>query len=209
MNNLIKNDFKEFEKMLFFITIVLPFFHKIPKIIFKNNKRIIYWELKLSQYTNWNILIILLNCVLNYYNIYNNILLEFITVNSISICITFHLIYLNDYNLIYIFPKTNDMSFIEFHLCSFITHILPVIYFLYKYNNIEIEYQQPIYCPNINIGIYTLLFKLLWCFTTVKDFEVAKIYSKEHNDLSRTALKFSFLIHYFTGLTFSMLKNNY
>lgn len=113
------------------------------------------------------------------------------------------MMYVYDYRLIFSFPRDNDMSFLKFHLCSFIAHICPVIYFLY---NVDINYNEYV---NVNVGIYTMLFKLLWCFFSCKDFNIAKLYSKDHCYLSRLALKFGLIVHYFTGLTFYMLKNNY
>ena len=209
------NKNNEFELIMLFITLFFPFLKNIPNKFLKNKENINYYEIKLSQYTFWNIFIIMINFILNLNNIYNYLLFKFILINSISICSTFHLLYLNHYNLIYIFPKTNNMSFLEFHTCSFITHILPAIYFLNEYIKIDKNnnYTSIVLYENVNLGIYTLLFKTLWCFTVFNDFNISKVYlSQNEKDkvknifLSNMCLTVSFFIHFITGFIFS--ENN-
>ena len=215
------NKNNEFELIMLFITLFFPFLKNIPSKLLTNKESINYYEIKLSQYTFWNIFIIIVNYILNLNNIYNYLLFKFILINSISICGTFHLLYLYDYKLIYIFPKTNNMSFLEFHTCSFITHILPPIYLLNQYINIENNghYITMLYYENINLGVYTILFKTLWCFTMFNDFNISRVYISDNNNinnnnnlyLSIMCLKLSFFIHFIIGFICSqnnILKNN-
>jgi hypothetical protein len=202
----------QFEVITLLSVILFTCIKKIPKLLkgSSGDTTINYSEIKLSQFTSWNMMTIIYYTILNYYGIYNYLLLKFITINSIAIFITFHLLYLYDFNLILYFPTSNNMKFIEFHTYSFIVHIMPPIYFMYKYinviNDINYDKNEIILYQNINIGIYTILFQLLWCFSIFNDFNIAKVYLEDYKHLNRIFLKTSMFIQFILGIGFSLHK---
>jgi hypothetical protein len=202
----------QFEMITLLSVVLFSYIKKIPKLLngSGNNSKINYSEIKLSQFTSWNMMTIFYYTILNYFDIYNYLLLKFITINSTAIFITFHLLYLYDYNLIFYFPASNNMKFIEFHTYSFIVHIMPPIYFIYKYIHINddtnYDTDEIILYQDINVGIYTMLFQLLWCFSIFNDFNIAKVYLEDYKHLSRIFLKLSMVIQFVLGICFSLNK---
>ena len=205
------NQQNQFELIFVFYILLFCNLKYLPKLLMNNifkkedDEVISYYEMKFSQLTIWNLIIISSYFVLKIMNVHNVILYEFITINSIGIFVAYHALYYFNYKLIFDFPLLTNMSFIKFHTYSCLAHVLPVIYFTYNYESYLLEHNSD--CNICNIGFYSMLLKLFWCFS-LQDFNIAKLYSLELSHRSRITLKITLMVHYLAGLYFSGIKND-
>jgi len=171
----------EFEFFLVGILIIMPVTKKLSEIFIEN----IAIKIKLCQYTNWNIVMILVNYICNNYFDYNNKIIDkFIAFNSLQIFILFHSFMLYDNRILFeellgINPFSRSLSLFdniskrtlmscEYFIANIILHILPVYYYkdcLVYYNNTE-----------LNMYTYLIIFKFIWVLNIIGNFNVTSIY---------------------------------
>ena len=171
----------EFEIFLVGILIIMPVTKKLSEIFIEN----IAIKIKLCQYTNWNIVMILANYICNNYFDYNNKIIDkFIAFNSLQIFILFHSFMLYDKRILFeelrgINPFSRSLSLFdniskrtlmscEYFIANIILHILPVYYYkdcLVYYNNTE-----------LNMYTYLIIFKFIWVLNIIGNFNVTSIY---------------------------------
>lgn len=171
----------EFEIFLVGILIIMPVTKKLSEIFIEN----IAIKIKLCQYTNWNIVMILENYICNNYFDYNNKIIDkFIAFNSLQIFILFHSFMLYDKRILFeelqgINPFSRSLSLFdniskrtlmscEYFIANIILHILPVYYYkdcLVYYNNTE-----------LNMYTYLIIFKFIWVLNIIGNFNVTSIY---------------------------------
>jgi hypothetical protein len=171
LSNLIRDDLLNYELInceliLLTTTIILPFTKKFIDNYIYNDKIKDFSTIILNQYTNWNLFLIMLNIL------YSNDYLEyFITINSSSIFIIYHIIYYNNIlNLFKIFIIYDSYyEVIIINIGNFFMHILPVIYYINKYIDKKI-------IIDINMGYQVCLFNMLWSLQVVGNFDPSVIY---------------------------------
>jgi hypothetical protein len=185
---IINSNHDMYKEILFFnnfmmcICIFMPFVKYIPNYIVKNNDMI---NRKINQYTNWNLFIILCNYILvNIFHIDNIFIAKFIALNSFQIFLIYHIFILYDHGLLFeitdkntkpisgiMMPKYNDIIIrTEYFLINILIHILPAYY----YKEYLFGSQQ---CINeINMSLYTILFKFFWALNVFGNFNVVSIY---------------------------------
>lgn len=172
----------EFEFFLFGILTMMPATKKLSEIFIEN----IAIKRKLCQYTNWNIVMILVNYISNNYFDYNNVIIDkFVALNSLQIFILFHSFLLYDKRILFeelqgIEPFSRYLSLFnniskktllsyEYFIANIFLHILPVYYYkdcLVYYNN-TIE---------LNLYTYLIVFKFIWVLNIIGNFNVTSIY---------------------------------
>ena len=138
----INNDYNQFELFLASIITLMPISKKYSQYI-----KIDVLRRKINQYTNWNILMIIVNSIIyNIFNIDNHLISRFIAINSFHIMTLFHMFILYDSNILFyattdikpfilkynIFNKISNFYLVrfEYFICNIIAHILPV--YIYK-----------------------------------------------------------------------------
>ena len=175
------NNYQQFEFFLLTMFSLMYFSGKSLKFIKKDVAR-----RKINPYTNWNILMILINYILNNcFNIYNIFISNFIAHNSLQIMFIFHSFLLYDKRILFLpvdtspfilkYTFNNTISYktllqIEYLLANILVHILPVYYYgdLIIYNKY--------YDNNIPMYIYTILFKFMWILNIFGNFNITSIY---------------------------------
>lgn len=171
----------EFEIFLIGILTMMPVTKKLSEIFIEN----IAIKRKLCQYTNWNMVMILVNYISNnYFDYYNKCIDKFIALNSLQIFIFFHSFMLYDKRILFeelqgIDPFSRSLSLFnniskktllscEYFIANIILHILPVYYYkdsLVYYNTIE-----------LNLYAYLIIFKFIWVLNIIGNFNVTSIY---------------------------------
>ena len=188
MSFIIKNDLNFFNNFMLFTYIFIQMIIYLPKVLLSKNSTV---SRKINQYTIWNVKLICVNYILNnYFNINNIFLSRFIAINSVQICILYHIIILYDkrvlfsivnneirpfVNLIGINSKKYNISIVyfEYILIHILIHILPV----YSYREYLINYDD---FKIINMSIYTILFKFYWALNVFGNFDITKLYIPQY-----------------------------
>lgn len=188
MSFIIKNDLNFFNNFMLFTYIFIQMIIYLPKVLLSKNSTV---SRKINQYTIWNIKLICVNYILNnYFNINNIFLSRFIAINSVQICILYHIIILYDkrvlfsivnneirpfVNLIGINSKKYNIAIVyfEYILIHILIHILPV----YSYREYLINYDD---YKIINMSIYTILFKFYWALNVFGNFDITKLYIPQY-----------------------------
>jgi hypothetical protein len=172
----------DFEIFLFGILSMMPVTKKISEIFIEN----IPIKKKLCQYTNWNMVMILVNYISNNYFDYNNQIIDkFIAFNSLQIFILFHSFMVYDKRILFeelqgiepfsrsliLFNNISKRTLLscEYFILNIILHILPVYYYkdcLVYYNN----------NTNINMYVYLIIFKFIWVLNIIGNFNVTSMY---------------------------------
>jgi len=180
------NNQQQFEMFLFLIFTIM-YFNKHCLIMIKSD----LIRRKFNQYTNWNLLMILVNYVLNNcFNIHNILISKFIAHNSLQVVLLFHGFLLYDKRILFLTIDTtpfllkytfNDtfsnqtLIKLEYFLCNIIIHIIP----LYFQSNTLINYNS---CDNTtHIYIYTMLLKFMWILNVFGNFDITSIYVPSFN----------------------------
>ena len=171
----------DFEIFLIGILTMMPVAKNISELFIKN----IAIKRKLCQYTNWNMVMILVNYINNNYLDYNNqVINKFIAFNSLQIFILFHGFLLYDKRILFeelqgIDPFSRSLSLFnniskrtllscEYFIANIFLHILPVYYYkdcLVYYNN-----------TTCNMYTYLIVFKFIWVLNIIGNFNVTSIY---------------------------------
>jgi len=156
-----------YESILFGTTIFIPVsiqFVKtlLPESIYKN-----FIIITISQYTNWNIVLVLVNHYFN--NQYMNI---FLTINSTTIFIIYHIFHCTNKHLIRRIPNVPE-SCTELHIdmMNIVVHILPWLFYTHDYylNSHKSEH---------NIGIDVIFYNMMWCLHCFQSFDPHQVYFK-------------------------------
>jgi hypothetical protein len=183
MNNI----YNQFEIFLATVIILMPIIKKYSYFI-----TIDIMRRKINQYTNWNILMIIMNsAIYNFFNIDNHLISRFIAINSFQIMSLFHLFLLYDsailfclmdttpillkHRIFHSFSNTNLVRF-EYFVANIIVHILPVYY--YK-DYLVLKDNSAVLCDNnykIHMFQYLIMFKFMWVLNIFGDFNITSIY---------------------------------
>ena len=165
MNDLVV--FNEYQNILVLFCIFLPSINAVLKYYENDIQvfKILYISFK--QYTNWNIALIFINC--KYENKYLNI---FITINSTTIFVIYHIFNITNYQMIRKIPNIpKEMNDFQINTCNFFLHILP---FLAYVKNFYLYHSS----LNFNIGFNVILFNLIWSFQCFLSFNPHTVYFK-------------------------------
>ena len=171
----------EFEIFLIGILTMMPVTKKLSELFIKN----IAIKRKLCQYTNWNIVMILVNYINNNYLDYNNqVINKFIAFNSLQIFILFHSFMIYDKRILFeelqgIDPFSRSISLFdniskrtllscEYFIANIFLHILPVYY----YKDCLVYYNNTV----CNMYTYLIVFKFIWVLNIIGNFNVTSIY---------------------------------
>ena len=163
----IGDEFQEYEFILVIVTIAIPCFIKFLKTILSDSSFNKWMIVTASQYTNWNVCLVFIN------QFHNNRLMNiFITINSTTIFIIYHLFYLTNKPLIKQIPNIPDF-FTDIHIdvTNVVVHVIPFIGYAYDYykNKYECEY---------NLGYNVLLFNMIWALQCFLSFDPHSVYFK-------------------------------
>ncbi len=179
----INSEYNQFEIFLATIISLMPVSKKYSQSI-----KIDILRRKINQYTNWNILMIIVNSMMyNIFNIDNNLISRFIAINSFQIMTLFHLFILYDSNILFyaqdikpfilkynVFNKISDFHLVrfEYFICNLFVHILPV-YMYRDFLTIKNVNENGI-CVynNINMFQYIIMFKFMWVLNIFGDFNI-------------------------------------
>jgi hypothetical protein len=197
----------------------MPFIKYIPEYITKtktvDNDMI---KRKINQYTNWNLFIILCNYILKHtYDIHNIFLSKFIALNSFQIFLIYHLFILYDKGLLFEITDKNSKPFsginipkwnnsiiqTEYFIINIFIHILPAYYYkdyLFK--------QQP-YGNEINMSLYTMLFKFFWALNVFGNFNVVSIYLPKFQGCVIKLFNIIVGVDFAIGTAFHLYQNKY
>ena len=156
---------KEYELILVLTSISIPILRKFLNVYsFKITKAL---SQSLLQYTNWNIILIFINHFCN-----NKMLNVFLTINSATIFIIYHIFHFTYKHLIMTMPNVPKwFTNTHINIASFFVHILPILVYSHDFykNKYEIGY---------NMGYNVLLFNLIWAFQNFLSFDPEKAYFK-------------------------------
>lgn len=172
INNTIDKELVELEYIIVFTIFFLPICKKITLLLPYNNYYKNYIIVSLSQYTNWNLFLILI-----YYttNLNNSIFIEFISINSFVINTVYHIFYIYDRKKIMTLPNIPYyVKSYHIFILSCIVHILPFLIFTRK------ALQNNIVKKNIfsNIGFLSALFNIIWSYQCFGSFDPTSVYLK-------------------------------
>jgi hypothetical protein len=147
---------------------------------------------KINQYTNWNILMIIVNSMMyNIFNIDNQLISRFIAINSFQIMTLFHLFILYDSNILFyaqdikpfilkynVFNKISDFHLVrfEYFICNLFVHILPVYVYRDFLTIKNVNENGICMYNNINMFQYIIMFKFMWVLNIFGDFNITSIY---------------------------------
>jgi hypothetical protein len=137
MNNI---NYDQFEIFLATVITLMPIIKKYSQFI-----TIDIIRRKINQYTNWNILMIIMNSVIyNFFSIDNHLISRFIAINSFQIMSLFHLFLLYDSAILFCLMDTTPILFkhrifrsisntnlvrFEYFIANIMVHIMPVYYY--------------------------------------------------------------------------------
>uniref|UniRef100_A0A6C0LFC1 Uncharacterized protein n=1 Tax=viral metagenome TaxID=1070528 RepID=A0A6C0LFC1_9ZZZZ len=171
------NDYNQFEIFYGIIIVMMPISKRYAPYI-KND----VVRRKINQYTNWNILMMLVNSAM--YNIFamdNHIISRFIAINSFQIMTLFHLFMVYDSNVLFcvmdakpvllqhaVFRSISNHLLVraEYFVANIVVHILPV-YFYRDYLVTKID---------MDMFHYIIMFKFMWVLNIFGDFNITSIY---------------------------------
>ena len=201
-----------FNNFLITMFVFMPCVKYLPVINNPNNKTI---SRKINQYTNWNLFMITCNSVLyNFYQIDNVFLSKFLALNSFQIFCIYHLFILYDSRVLFgildnakpfllnIGSYHNFMIKLEYFIINFFVHILPA--YMYKDYLIQKLPDE----PELNIGIYTILFKFMWALNVFGNFNVVSIYLPTFDLCSVKLFNTIVVFDYLSGAVFEMYKHS-
>ena len=218
----INNDYNQFELFLASIITLMPISKKYSQYI-----KIDVLRRKINQYTNWNILMIIVNSIIyNIFNIDNHLISRFIAINSFHIMTLFHMFILYDSNILFyamdtkpfilkynVFNKISDFHLVrfEYFICNLFVHILPVYaykdYLTIKYvnNNVNINNNDDICIyNNINMFQYIIMFKFMWVLNIFGDFNITSIYVPSFNGCNVKLINLVVIIDF---ITYKLINN--
>jgi hypothetical protein len=183
----INSEYNQFEIFLATIISLMPISKKYSQFI-----KIDVLRRKINQYTNWNILMIIVNSMMyNIFNIDNQLIYRFIAINSFQIMTLFHLFILYDSNILFyaqdikpfilkynVFNKISDFHLVrfEYFICNLFVHILPVYVYRDFLTIKNVNENGICMYNNINMFQYIIMFKFMWVLNIFGDFNITSIY---------------------------------
>lgn len=162
------NEINEYEAILAFIVIAIPCFIKFLKTFLSADSPLNRWLIiTASQYTNWNMCLVFIN------HFHNNRLMNiFITINSTSIFIVYHIFYFTNKSLIKKIPNIPDFcTDIHIDIVNVIVHVIPFIGYVY-------DYYKNRYICDYNMGYNVILFNMIWALQCFLSFDPHTVYFK-------------------------------
>lgn len=163
--------------IIFASSIIIPSCNKVLCNITQNKqtKKIIW--VTLSQYTNWNLVLIFIN------TFYKDGIYElFIAINSLTILIVYHVFRFADRDKIHLIPNIpNGSSFIFIDIISFFVHILPAFAYIHNFANTKMSIHHNQYLVNHNVGYDVALFNVGWALQCFQSFDPAPAYYQTNN----------------------------
>ena len=169
---------------------------------------------KINQYTNWNLFMMACNSIMyNFYGIDNIFLSKFLALNSLQIFLLYHGFVLYDSRILFdildngkpfllnIGAYQNAMIQLEYLIINFFIHILPAYtYRHYLIQKLPCEYEM-------NISIYTILFKFMWALNVFGNFNVISIYLPTFKFCSVKLFNMIVILDYAVGTIFEVYKH--
>lgn len=205
-----------FNNFLISMFVLMPFVKQLPRFVMKpENPNYKTMQRKINQYTNWNLFMISCNYVINnYYHIDNIFLSKFIALNSFQILFLYHMFILYDSRILFDILDNgkpfvlninsswnNSMIRLEYFIINFFIHILPAYaYRDYLFQKLPCEHE-------LNISIYTILFKFMWALNVFGNFNVISIYLPTFHFCSVKLFNMIVLFDYMTGTIFDSYKS--
>lgn len=199
---------------IFFMTIItlMPISKKYAPFI-KND----VVRRKINQYTNWNILMILVNSLLyNVFSIDNYIISRFIAINSIQIMTLFHMFMIYDSNVLFcvmdakpvllkhsIFSRVSNNLLVrfEYFVANIMVHIMPVYYYkeylTIKDISIGITNNNSYIYSDIDMFHYIIMFKFMWVLNIFGDFNITSIYVPTFNGCNVKLVNLVVIVDFF------------
>jgi len=211
----INNNYNQFEIFLATIITLMPISKKYSQFI-----KIDVLRRKINQYTNWNILMIIINSMIyNFLNIDNYLISRFIAINSFHIMTLFHMFVLYDSNILFyamdakpfilkynVFNKFSDFNLVrfEYFICNLFVHILPV--YIYKdflpIKNVN-DNGISVY-NNVDMFQYIIMFKFMWVLNIFGDFNITSIYVPSFNGCNVKLVNLVVIIDF---ITYKLINN--
>ena len=211
----INSEYNQFEIFLATIISLMPISKKYSQSI-----KIDVVRRKINQYTNWNILMIIVNSMMyNIFNIDNNLISRFIAINSFQIMTLFHLFILYDSNILFyaqdikpfilkynIFNKISDFHLVrfEYFVCNLFVHILPVYVYRDFLTIKNVNENAICVYNNINMFQYIIMFKFMWVLNIFGDFNITSIYVPSFKGCNVKLINLVVTIDY---ITYKLINN--
>lgn len=161
------NEVQEYETILVFVTIAIPCFIKFLKSFLPESPFNKWVIVTASQYTNWNLCLVLIN------HFHNNRLMNiFLTINTSTIFIIYHIFYFTNKPLIKQIPNVPDFcTNIHIDITNVIVHVIPFIGYVY-------DYFKNKYICEYNLGYNVILFNMIWALQCFLSFDPYTVYFK-------------------------------
>jgi len=157
---------REYELILVSTSISIPVLRKILDMN-TSSKIMKALSQSLLQYTNWNIILMFINHFRN-----NKMLNVFLTINSASIFIIYHIFHFTSKNLIMSMPNVPKWcTHTHINIASFFVHILPILVY-------GQDFYKKSYIVDYNMGYNVTLFNFFWAFQNFLSFDPQKAYFK-------------------------------
>ena len=214
-----KDTYKEllfFNNFMLGVCILMPFVKYIPDYLDQENTAV---KRKINQYTNWNLFLILCNMFLQAHGIENIFICKFIALNSFQIFIVYHAFVLYDSRILFNIVEKQTKPFLairlandnwntlviraEYFIINIIVHVLPAYYYM----DYLIKKQQ--YGNEINMALYTILFKFFWALNVFGNFNVVSIYLPSFDGCVITLFNIIVATDYSLGMIVQWYKNTY
>lgn len=211
----INSEYNQFEIFLATIISLMPISKKYSQYI-----KIDVVRRKINQYTNWNILMIIVNSMMyNIFNIDNNLISRFIAINSFQIMTLFHLFILYDSNILFyaqdikpfilkynVFNKISDFHLVrfEYFVCNLFVHILPVYVYRDFLTIKNVNENAICVYNNINMFQYIIMFKFMWVLNIFGDFNITSIYVPSFKGCNVKLINLVVTIDY---ITYKLINN--
>jgi hypothetical protein len=211
----INSEYNQFEIFLATIISLMPISKKYSQSI-----KIDVVRRKINQYTNWNILMIIVNSMMyNIFNIDNNLISRFIAINSFQIMTLFHLFILYDSNILFyaqdikpfilkynVFNKISDFHLVrfEYFVCNLFVHILPVYVYRDFLTIKNVNENAICVYNNINMFQYIIMFKFMWVLNIFGDFNITSIYVPSFKGCNVKLINLVVTIDY---ITYKLINN--
>ena len=211
----INSEYNQFEIFLATIISLMPISKKYSQYI-----KIDVVRRKINQYTNWNILMIIVNSMMyNIFNIDNNLISRFIAINSFQIMTLFHLFILYDSNILFyaqdikpfilkynVFNKISDFHLVrfEYFVCNLFVHILPVYVYRDFLTIKNVNENAICVYNNIYMFQYIIMFKFMWVLNIFGDFNITSIYVPSFKGCNVKLINLVVTIDY---ITYKLINN--
>ena len=197
----INSEYNQFEIFLATIISLMPISKKYSQSI-----KIDVVRRKINQYTNWNILMIIVNSMMyNIFNIDNNLISRFIAINSFQIMTLFHLFILYDSNILF-YAQDIKPFILKYNVFNKISdfHLLPVYVYRDFLTIKNVNENAICVYNNINMFQYIIMFKFMWVLNIFGDFNITSIYVPSFKGCNVKLINLVVTIDY---ITYKLINN--